>query len=129
MASGVSTRVKQIDYDTGELIEIYDSISAAAEDNGLDRFVLINKLSKNSVAIYKNKKLAFCKSEDQEPRIIQLDYDTREQVGTYESVRAAANDNYISYISLRERLRKGNGVAIYKDKQLVFAKAIKDKVF
>ena len=123
MASGVSTRVNQIDYDTGELIEIYPSISAAAEDNSLDRFVLINKLSKNSVAIYKNKKLAFCKSEEQKPAIIQLDYDTREQVGTYESVRAAANDNYLSYINLRERLRKGKGMAVYNEKQLVFVRA------
>ncbi len=63
------------------------------------------------------------------PKIIQLDYDTREPVGTYDNIRLAANDNYLSYISLRERLARGEGTAVYNDKKLIFIKAYKPKPF
>lgn len=62
-------------------------------------------------------------------KIIQLDYDTREPIETYDNVRLAANDNYLSYISLRERLAMGSGTAVYHEKQLVFIKAFKPKPF
>lgn len=57
----VGIKVIQMDYYTGEFIGEYQSITAAADDNEIDKFALINRLNKFGVTKYKNKKLAFCK--------------------------------------------------------------------
>lgn len=59
--------------------------------------------------------------------IMQLDYDTGELIEIYPAIKDAANDNYLSYISLMERLRRGGGSAVYNDKQLNLLGHIRQK--
>ena len=62
-------------------------------------------------------------------KVMQLDYDTGELIEIYDSVRLAANDNYISYISLREALQRGNGTAKLENKKLVFTREYTPRSF
>lgn len=56
-------------------------------------------------------------------KIMQLDYETGELIEVYESIKLAAKDNYISENGLTQRLSRGFGTAIYKNKQLAFTRA------
>lgn len=54
--------VTQIDYDTGEPIEIYPTISAAADDNWMEASCLAAKLRQGGgVAVYEKQELKFVK--------------------------------------------------------------------
>lgn len=60
MARARNTKVEQIDIDTGETIETYDTIGEAAEDNWMCRNYLSKKLNEgNGVAWFTNKKMLF----------------------------------------------------------------------
>lgn len=49
-------------------------------------------------------------------KVMQVDYDTLEPIEIYDSVREAAYDNWIHEVGLNNKLKKGNGLALYNDK-------------
>lgn len=64
MASGVSVKVEQLDYETREHIDEYPSIGAAAEDNWMTHSTLSVALIRgNGTAVFKRKKMVFRKIE------------------------------------------------------------------
>lgn len=61
----MATKVLQVDYDTLEPVEIYDSIKDAAKDNWMDPNDLAKYIRKaNGMALFKNRKLAFKRVEE-----------------------------------------------------------------
>ncbi len=55
-------KVTQVDYDTGEPIETYPTISAAANDNWLEEMNLASKLRQGGgTAVYEKQKMKFLK--------------------------------------------------------------------
>ncbi|MDD3393805.1 MAG: hypothetical protein PHG19_04075 [Anaerotignum sp.] len=53
-------------------------------------------------------------------KIEQLDFDTGEVVGTYNSITEASKDNWVERDYLTRMLRKGNDEAVFDKKKLLF---------
>lgn len=58
MGNGMQKKIRQLDYETGEEVEVYNSITEAAEDNWMRIDVLSEALRKKN-GVLKEKKLRF----------------------------------------------------------------------
>lgn len=53
-------------------------------------------------------------------KVMQVDYDTFEPIEIYETIKEAAKDNWMDPNDLAKYIRKGNGMAMFKNKKIAF---------
>ena len=102
-------KVKELDFETGELIRTFNSIQEACDFHDIERPSIYNALV-NQKGRMLRKKLRFeYVGEYIIRKVRQLDYDTGEEIEVYNSAEAAAHDNFVDPKRIREALRMQNG--------------------
>ena len=122
----MNTPVVQLDYDTGEEIEVYESLNKAAHDNYIDPASLYYALNKAGGYLH-TLQLRFkyldreTKSETHNLRraIWQVDYETGEKLKHYDSLTAASKHTGVSVSSIRRALLTTEGKTKHKKLRFV----------
>lgn len=121
-------KVSQLEYTTGEVIAIYNSVLEASELNGFESDAAIRKAFRLYKGVLKKYMLRFryYKEGDEvemarHKKVRQLDYDTGEEIEVYNSITEAAWDNYVGYETLAEALRKKCGILSEKKLRFEYA--------
>lgn len=105
-------KLNQLDYETGEVIRTFSSLSEACDEFEISLSNIWHAIEKKN-GVLPIKKLRFEYAEERvnnsQRKIRQLDYETGEVVDTYNNMEDAASDNFISVKALRKALSKRQG--------------------
>jgi hypothetical protein len=109
---GFQRKVNRLNYDTGEIIETFNSVSEANSKFNLRKSDIWYSI-KTQNGLIPSKKLRFEYAEERiyktKRRIRQLDYDTGELIEIYENIETAALDNWVSFKALENAMKCRNG--------------------
>lgn len=109
---GLQRKVNRLDYDTGEILETFNSVSEANSKFNLRKSDIWYSI-KTQNGLIPIKKLRFEYAEERiyktKRRIRQLDYDTGELIEIYENIETAAFDNWVSFKALEKAMKCRNG--------------------
>lgn len=121
-------KVSQLEWTTGKVIAIYNSVSEASEENGLISDTPIRKAFIRKTDTLNKYKLRFRYYKDgdelemaRHKKIRQVDYYTGEEIEVYNSITEAAWDNWLCYETLSDALRKCNGMINSKKLRFEYA--------
>ena len=109
---GKTRKLNQLDYETGEVVRTFSSLSEACDEFGISLSNICNAIGKKN-GVMPIKKLRFEYAEERvnntKRKVRQLDYETGELIETYNNMEEAASDNFISLKALRKALSKRDG--------------------
>ncbi len=109
---GKTRKLNQLDYETGEVVRTFSSLSEACDEFGISLSNICNAIEKKN-GVMPIKKLRFEYAEERvnntKRKVRQLDYETGELIETYNNMEEAASDNFISLKALRKALSKRDG--------------------
>lgn len=109
---GLQRKVNRLNYDTGEILETFNSVSEANSKFNLRKSDIWYSI-KTQNGLIPIKKLRFEYAEERiyktKRRIRQLDYDTGELIEIYENIETAAFDNWVSFKALEKAMKCRNG--------------------
>lgn len=109
---GFQRKVNRLNYDTGEIIETFNSVSEANSKFNLRKSDIWYSI-KTQNGLIPSKKLRFEYAEDRinntKRNVRQLDYETGEVIEIYNNMEEAALDNFISLEALKKALSKRDG--------------------
>ncbi len=109
---GKTRKLNQLDYETGEVVRTFSSLSEACDEFGIRLSNICNAIEKKN-GVMPIKKLRFEYAEERvnntKRKVRQLDYETGELIETYNNMEEAASDNFISLKALRKALSKRDG--------------------
>ena len=124
MAGRNPRKLTELDFETGEVVAIHDSIANATDETGLESEAMIRKALMRTGGVLAKYKLRFRYFEEGDEKVSrsrkirQLDIDTNEEIEVYKSITEAAYDNFIDFNQLYKALKHSSGEI--KSKELKF---------
>lgn len=110
---GITRKLNQLDYETGEVKRRFNSVAQACEDLNLSSSRIWYAIKYREGKMPKLKlrfEYAEALSYKLRRKVRQIDYYTNELIDEYKNIEDAAKDNFVTYDAVRHALNKNNGV-------------------
>ena len=113
MPKGRVREIIQLDAETDEVIEVYESLKAAAEDNYVHPRVIKEALESDGTILKKGLKFKYGNEQKHiggkcACKVLELSPVTGEVLNEYESISYAARKNHVSISSISDAVRGKN---------------------